>query len=76
MFERNIEETIAFLRKETIEGADTITSRQIFASSMPAAITRMFETDIDIWVREEKERLLHSPHFRYDEEEMKRSLIR
>ncbi len=70
MFERNIEETIAFLRKETIEGADSITSRQIFASSIPPALTRMFETDIDIWVREEKERLQQSPHFRYDEEEM------
>lgn len=70
MFERNIEETLALLRKETIEGADSITSRQIFASSMPLAIKRMFEADIDIWVREERERLLQSPHFRYDEEEM------
>lgn len=70
MFERNIEETIAFLHKETIEGADSITSRQIFASSMPLALKRMFEVDIDIWVREESERLLQSPHFRYDESEV------
>ncbi|MFZ1729642.1 MAG: hypothetical protein WBQ23_08225 [Bacteroidota bacterium] len=70
MFERNIEETIAFLRKGTIEGADSITSRQIFASSIPMAVKRMFESDIDIWVREENERLQQSSHFRYDEPEM------
>ncbi len=70
MFERNIEETIATLRKGTIEGADSITSRQIFASAMPPALKRLFEADIDIWVREEKERLLESPHFHYDDPEV------
>lgn len=70
MFERNIEETIAHLRKDTIEGADSITSRQIFASSMPPSLKRMFEMDVEIWVREEAERLPRSAHFRYDDEEV------
>jgi hypothetical protein len=70
MFERNIEETIAFIRKGTIEGADSITSRQIFASPMQPALKRLFEADIEIWMRDEKERLLKSPHFRYDDPEV------
>ncbi len=70
MFERKIEETIAFLLKETIADQETITSRQIFASEIPEALKRMFEQDVDIWVKEEKERLQQSPHFRYDESEI------
>lgn len=70
MFERNIEETIAHFRKETIADAVSITSRQILASSMPPALKRMFEVDIDALMLAERERLLNSPHFRYDEEEV------
>lgn len=70
MFERNIDDTIAFLRKETIGDADTITSRQIFASSIPPALHRMFDADINTLVAAEKERLLDSSRFRYDDEEI------
>ena len=70
MFERNIEETISHFRKETIADAVSITSRQILGSSMPPALKRMFEVDIDSLMQAERERLLNSPHFRYDEEEV------
>lgn len=70
MFERNIEETINHFRKETIADAVSITSRQILGSSMPPALKRMFEVDIDALMQAERERLLNSPHFRYDEEEV------
>jgi hypothetical protein len=70
MFERKIEDTIAFLLKETIADQETITSRQIFTSDAPDALKRMFEQDVDIWVKEEKERLQESPHFRYDESDL------
>ncbi|MBR9976770.1 MAG: hypothetical protein KFH87_01665 [Bacteroidetes bacterium] len=70
MFERNIEETITHLRKDTIEDADSITSRQIFASSMPPSLKRMFEIDVENWVREEAERLPRSAHFLYDDDEV------
>jgi hypothetical protein len=70
MFERNIEETINRFRQETIADAVSITSRQILASSMPLALKRMFEVDIDALMQTERERLLNSPHFRYDEEEV------
>ncbi len=70
MFERKIEETIAFLLKETIADQDRITSRQIFSSEIPVALKRMFEQDVDIWVQEERERLAQSPHFRYEESDI------
>jgi hypothetical protein len=70
MFERKIEETIAFLLKETIADQDQITSRQIFYSEIPEALKRMFEQDVDIWVQEERERLAQSPHFRYEESDI------
>lgn len=70
MFERNIEDTIAYLRRETIGDAETITSRQIFASSIPPALGRMFEADIEALVTTEKERLLQSPRFRYEDDDV------
>lgn len=70
MFERKIEETISSLLRDTIAEQDTITSRQIFASDIPAALKRMFEQDIDLWITEEKDRLFNSPHFRYDEQDV------
>ena len=70
MFERNIEDTIAFLRRETIGDADAITSREIFSTSIPPALRRMFEADIDALVATEKARLLQSSRFRYDDEEI------
>ncbi|MDT8322482.1 MAG: hypothetical protein RRA94_00110 [Bacteroidota bacterium] len=70
MFERKIEETIAFLLKETIADQDSITSRQIFASEIPEALKRMFEQDVDIWVVEERARMTQSPHFRYEDSDI------
>ncbi|PLX23744.1 MAG: hypothetical protein C0600_14250 [Ignavibacteria bacterium] len=71
MFERRIEDTIAFLLKETLDDQDTISSKQIFASEMPRALKRMFERDVESWIDDEKERLLNSPHFRYDEDDIR-----
>jgi len=68
MFERRIEETIAFLLKETTEEQESISSKQIFAAEIPRSLRRMFEQDVDVWIEEEKERLQKSPHFRYDEQ--------
>jgi hypothetical protein len=70
MFERRIEETIAYLLKETIADQETISSKQIFASEIPKSLKRMFDLDVDVWIEEERGRLLKSPHFRYDESEI------
>lgn len=72
MFERRIEDTIAFFLKETLADQETISSKQIFASEMPKALKRMFERDVDAWIDDEKARLLNSSHFRYDEDDIRK----
>lgn len=70
MFERKIEESISRLMSDTLAGRDRITSREIMAAPIPKALRTFFERDIDAWVQEEQTRLLQSPHFSYDDDEV------
>ncbi len=70
MFERKIEETTAFLIRETIGDQGRITSRQITASSMPHSLKAFFNKDVNTWVEDEKQRLLASTHFLYSDDEI------
>ncbi len=70
MFERKIEESISRLMSDTLAGRDRITSREIMAAPIPKALRTFFERDIDAWVKEEQTRLLQSPHFSYDDDEV------
>jgi hypothetical protein len=68
MFERKIEETIAFLKRETIGDLQHLTARQITASILPSGLRSFFERDIDIWAEEERNRLLEATHFEYTDD--------
>ena len=65
------EETITHFRKETIADTSTISSRTILDSDLPAALKRMFEVDLDLLVVEEKQRLMTSPRFLYEDDDVR-----
>ncbi|MBR9975699.1 MAG: hypothetical protein KFF77_08975 [Bacteroidetes bacterium] len=71
MFERTIEEAIIYFTRETIADAATISSRTILDSDLPPALKRMFEVDIDLLVEEEKKRLMASPRFLYEDDDVR-----
>jgi hypothetical protein len=70
MFERKIEEITALFSRITIGEQDAITARQINAAAIPHSLKLFFGRDIDIWVSEEKQRLLSSAHFHYSDDEV------
>ena len=51
---QKINETIAYLSENSIGDEQSITLRQIFASSIPDSMTRIFEVEVQQWVEEEK----------------------
>lgn len=70
MFERKIEEITALFSRITIGEQDSIIARQINAAEIPQSLKLFFERDIDLWVSEEKLRLLDSAHFVYSDDDV------
>jgi hypothetical protein len=68
MFEQAIETTIGHLGSLVIGDAHGVTRNEIAHSSLPAGIKKMFDLDVERWVKEEQVRILASPHFHFDSE--------
>ncbi len=68
MFEAHIQDIIARCTVWSIGGADTILLKEIIASPLPRSITRYFEIEAEVWIADEKQRLVASPHFRYSDD--------
>lgn len=66
MFEQTIETTIGHLGALVIGDAPGVTRREIARSSLPSGIRKMFDLDVERWVKEERERILVASHFRFD----------
>jgi hypothetical protein len=70
MFERKIEEITSLFSRITIGEQDSITARQIYAAAIPQSLKLFFDRDVEVWVSEEKQRLLNSSHFHYSDDEI------
>jgi hypothetical protein len=70
MFEQQIEQTIALLSAHTIGDARTISFKEIEYSSMPQSLKRFFESEVQRWAIDERQRLVISPHFLYGDSQI------
>ncbi len=70
MFEQQIEETIASIKRSTIGENSSILLKSILEADIPASIKNYFNLDVKQWMKEEQDRLLTSPHFDYNDEQI------
>lgn len=72
MFERQIEDALAQLTRQTIGDNDVVLLKTILASPVPASVKRVFTSEAERWRDEEMKRLLDSAHFDYSDEQVRK----
>jgi hypothetical protein len=71
MFEDHIHDILQRCTVWSIGAKDAILLREVTAAPLPASIRRYFELEAEVWIADEKRRLVDAPHFRYDDDRVR-----
>lgn len=71
MFEEHIHDILQRCIAWSIGAKDAILLRDISAGHLPASIRRYFELEAEVWLADEKRRLVDAAHFRYDDDRVR-----